>query len=243
MPRTPRLELPGIPLHVIQRGNNRSACFFGDIDRCFYLKCLAEAAIRRNCAIHAYVLMSNHVHLLVTPHEKGAVAGMLQDIGRRYVRVINTIHDRTGTLWEGRFKSSLVDTESYLMTCHRYIEMNPVRAGLASVPSAYAWSSHTHYARGRTNDFITEHALYSRLGANAAERQAAFRSMFEEELDASTLERIRYAANSGSALGSEAFLRETEVRLGRSVRPPIRGRPVQTPNETRAPHAESGKLF
>jgi putative transposase len=243
MPRTPRLELPGIPLHVIQRGNNRSACFFGDIDRCFYLKCLAEAAIRRNCAIHAYVLMSNHVHLLVTPHEKGAVAGMLQDIGRRYVRVINTIHDRTGTLWEGRFKSSLVDTECYLMTCHRYIEMNPVRAGLASRPSEYAWSSHMYYACGRSNDLITEHALYSGLGTNAEERQAAFRSIFEDELDASTLERIRYAANTGSALGSESFLRETEVRVGRSVRPPVRGRPVQTPEESRVPHAETGKLF
>jgi len=132
MPRPPRLELPGVPLHVIQRGNNRAACFFGEVDRRFYLQCLAKSAARTDCAIHAYVLMTNHVHLLVTPGAPGSAAAMLQDIGRRYVRVINTIHGRTGTLWEGRFKSSLVDTERYLLTCHRYIELNPVRAGLAA---------------------------------------------------------------------------------------------------------------
>src|SRR5690242_5050431 len=102
MPRPPRLELPGVPLHVLQRGNNRAACFFGEVDRLFYLKCLANAAVKRGCSIHAYVLMSNHVHLLVTPPEAGAVSAMMQDVGRRYVRVINTIHDRTGSLWEGR---------------------------------------------------------------------------------------------------------------------------------------------
>ena len=124
MARPPRLELPGVPLHVIQRGNNRTNCFFGDIDRRFYLKCLADAAARRDCAIHAYVLMSNHVHLLVTPQAPGAVAAMLQDIGRKYVRVINSVQDRSGTLWEGRFKSCLVDSQAYLFTCHRYIELN-----------------------------------------------------------------------------------------------------------------------
>ena len=134
MPRPPRLELPGVPLHVIQRGVNRTACFFGDADRRFYLKCLGKAAAARGCAVHAYVLMTNHVHLLVTPGEAGAAGAMMQDIGRRYVRVINTVHGRTGSLWEGRFKSSLVDSEGYLLTCHRYIECNPVRAGMAAQP-------------------------------------------------------------------------------------------------------------
>ena len=119
MARPPRLELPGVPLHVIQRGINRSACFFGDADRRFYLSCLARAAAARGCAVHAYVLMTNHVHLLITPAEAGAVGAAMQDVGRRYVRVINTIHGRTGSLWEGRFKSSLIDSESYLLTCHR----------------------------------------------------------------------------------------------------------------------------
>ena len=172
MSRPPRLELPGVPLHVIQRGNNRAACFFGEVDRRFYLQCLAKSAARTDCAIHAYVLMTNHVHLLVTPGAPGSAAAMLQDIGRRYVRVINTIHGRTGTLWEGRFKSSLVDTERYLLTCHRYIELNPVRAGLAAHPSAYPWSSHAHYAAGKSNNLITEHAAFRGLGATPAEPAA-----------------------------------------------------------------------
>src|SRR5688500_3782403 len=134
MPRPPRLELPGVPLHVRQRGNNRAACFFGDADRRLYLKCLAQAAARRGCAIHAYVMVTHHAHLLVTRKERGCVGAMLQEVGRRYVRVINTMHGRTGTLWEGRFKSSLVDSETYLFNCYRYIDLNPIRAGLASHP-------------------------------------------------------------------------------------------------------------
>ena len=160
MARPPRLDLPGVPQHVIQRGNNRAACFFGDADRRFYLKCLAEAAARRGCAVHAYVLMSNHVHLLTTPTERGAVAAMLQDLGRGYVRIINTIHGRTGTLWEGRYRSSLVDSERYLLICHRYIELNPVRAGMVSDPMEYSWSSHAHYTGTRPSKLITEHAVF-----------------------------------------------------------------------------------
>lgn len=160
MARPPRLELPGVPLHVLQRGNNRNACFFGDADRRFYLRCLAEAAARRGCDIHAYVLMGNHVHLLLTPQEAGATSAMLQDVGRRYVRVINNIHNRTGTLWEGRFRSSLIDSESYLVVCHQYIELNPVRAGMVGGPADYPWSSHLHYRGARTGSFITPHPLY-----------------------------------------------------------------------------------
>jgi putative transposase len=225
MARPPRLELPGVPQHVIQRGNNRAGCFFGDADRRFYLKCLAESAARRGCAVHAYVLMSNHVHLLVTTLEPGALAAMFQDLGRRYVRVINTLHGRTGSLWEGRFRSSLVDSENYLLTCHRYIELNPVRAGLVSNPAAYPWSSHAHYAGDRVSPLITEHPIYLRLGATNAERRAAFRSLFAAVLEEGLLERIRGAINSDSALGSETFMNDAEVRLGRSVRPPMRGRP------------------
>jgi putative transposase len=243
MARPTRLELPGTPLHVIQRGNNRAACFFGEVDRRFYLKCLHEAAVRRNCAMHAYVLMSNHIHLLATPNEPGAVARMLQDVGRRYVRIINTIHGRTGTLWEGRFKSSLVDSESYLMTCHRYIEMNPLRAGLAAEPGAYAWSSHRHYSSGACDKLITEHPVFVGLGSSHAERRAAFCSLFEEQLDAPTLKRIRDAVNTGSALGSEGFLARIEALLGRRVRLPIRGRPPIPSIDNAWPGAESGKLF
>jgi putative transposase len=243
MARAPRLELPGLPLHVIQRGNNRAACFFGDVDRRFYLKCPHEAAVRRNCAIHAYVLMGNHVHLLLTPHEHGGVARMLQDVGRRYVRIINSIHGRSGTLWEGRFRSSLVDSETYLMTCHRYIETNPVRAGLAANPRAYPWSSHRHYASNAFDKLITEHPVFVGLGADHVERRAAFCSLFEGQLDSPTLKRIRDAANTGSALGSEGFLTNTETLLGRCVRPPIRGRPPKSSIDPGCNVAESGKLF
>jgi putative transposase len=227
MPRPPRLELPGVAHHVIQRGNNRAACFFGDADRRFYLKCLGDSAARRGCEVHAYVLMSNHVHLLVTPSEPGAVGAMMQDLGRRYVRVINNLHARTGTLWEARFKSSLIDSENYLLVCQRYIELNPVRAGLVCDPSAYPWSSHSHYAAGRVNGLITEHPVYLRLGATAAERRVAYLALFDWALDDRIVARIREAINSDSAFGSEAFLDDAEAKLGRSVRMPTRGRPAK----------------
>jgi putative transposase len=225
MARPPRLELPGVPQHVIQRGNNRAACFFGDADRRFYLKCLAEAAARRGCAVHAYVLMTNHVHLLTTPREPGGVGAMLQDLGRRYVRIINTIHGRTGTLWEGRYKSSLVDSERYLLTCHRYIEANPVRAGMVCDPVEYSWSSHAHYMGARPSKLITEHAVFRSLGATEGERSHEYRSICATPLEPSVLERIRLAINTDSALGTDAFLDHVEAELGRSARPPKRGRP------------------
>jgi putative transposase len=225
MARPPRLELPGVPLHVIQRGINRGACFFGDADRRFYLRCLAHAAAARGCAVHAYVLMTNHVHLLITPAEAGAVGATMQDLGRRYVRVVNTLHGRTGSLWEGRFKSSLVDSESYLVTCHRYIECNPVRAAMVSDAALYRWSSHGHYAGLRSDPLITEYPQYRALGENAEERRGAFRSLLAVPLQDGVLAAIRTAANTDSALGSEGFLTQAEALLGRSVRPPTRGRP------------------
>ena len=228
MPRPPRLELPGVPQHVRQRGNNGAACFFGDADRRFYLKCLAESATRRGCEIHAYVLMTNHVHLLVTPSGPGAIGEMMQDLGRRYVRIINSIHRRTGTLWEGRFRSSLVDSESYLLTCHRYIELNPVRAGLVSDPASYPWSSHLHYAADRSDGVITEHPVYVGLAASRSDRQAAYRSLFAASLDAGLVAQIREAINTDSAFVSETFIDDAEARLGRPVRPPTRGRPAKS---------------
>lgn len=241
MSRPPRLELPGVPLHVLQRGNNRAACFFGDIDRRFYLKCLAEAAKRRGCAIHAYVLMTNHVHLLVTPPECGAVGAMMQELGRRYVRVINTLHGRTGTLWEGRFKSHLVDSERYLLACHRYIEFNPVRAGISAHAGKYPWSSHAHYATGRSDRLVTEHTVFLSTGASQAERQAAYLALCAEGLDQATLGQIRQAINTGCVLGSEQFVRTMEARFGPRVRPPKQGRPPK-PREV-GERVISGNLF
>ena len=200
-------------------------CFFTDIDRRFYLKCLAKYASRRQCAIHAYVLMSNHVHLLVTPEKAGGVARMLQDVGRVYVRTINLLHGRTGTLWDGRFKSSLIDSDSYLFHCHRYIESNPVRAGMVSLANDYPWSSHEHYALGRTNPLITEHALYKGLDIHEPMRRRRFSALSLDTLPNELIERIRVAANANAALGSEAFLARASAIAGRDVRVPRRGRP------------------
>jgi putative transposase len=230
MPRPPRLELPGVPQHVRQRGNNGAACFFNDADRRFYLKCLTDAAARRGCAIHAYALMTNHVHLLVTPSVAGAIAMMMQDLSR-YVRVINVIHRRTGSLWEARYRSSLVASESYLLNCHRYIELNPVRAGLVSDAASYRWSSHLHYAGVQRDGMITEHFVYAGLAADPADRQAAYRLVFATQLEEQLIAKIREAINTDSGFGSETFLDEMQTRLGRSVRPPARGRPPKKVTE------------
>jgi putative transposase len=221
MARRPRLELPGVPLHVIQRGHNRADCFYADADRRLYLACLAQSAARHGCALHAYVLMSNHVHLLVTPAAAGGVAAMMQALGRRYVRLFNDTHERTGTLWEGRFKSSLVDTESYLFNCHRYIELNPVRARMCAAPLEYRWSSHAHYRLGVPNPLVTPHPVFESLG------REAFAELCRTPLPDATLQRIRESANKGWALGSEAFLDRVEAALGRSVRPAKRGPPFR----------------
>ena len=177
--------------------------------------------------MHAYVLMTNHVHLLVTPSEDGAVGTMMQDIGRRYVRIINSIHDRTGSLWEGRFKSSMIDSERYLLTCHRYIEANPVRAGMVAHAGQYAWSSYSHFTGVRVDPAITEHPLYTALASSTPERRASFAALSNEPLSERALEEIRTAINTDSALGSDEFMDEAEALLGRSVRPPKRGRPAK----------------
>jgi putative transposase len=171
--------------------------------------------------------MSNHVHILATPNASGAIGMMMQGVGRRYVRVINTLHGRTGTLWEARFRSSLIDSENYLLVCQRYIELNPVRAGMVTDPAAYPWSSHTYYASRRANGLVTEHAVYLRLGSSPAERRSAYLSLFAKSLDDVVVARIREAINSDSAFGSDAFLDDAEAKLGRSVRLPVRGRPAK----------------
>lgn len=241
MPRPARLDIPGIPVHIVQRGVNRAACFFGDVDRRYYLKLLARFASTRECAIHAYVLMTNHVHLLLTPARKGAVGAMMQDLGRSYVRTINAVHGRTGTLWEGRFKSSAVDTERYLLACQRYIELNPVRAGMVDAPGQYPWSSHQHYARGETKPFITEHECFLGLGATTEERREVYRRLFLKDVNHDELKAIRMATNSCSALGTEGFLKRLGTLAGRRVAIPRRGRPSKPLPESVVP--DSDKLL
>ena len=159
MPRKPRIQWPGQPQHVIQRGNNREPCFFASADYSYYLRVLGEALRLYDCELHAYVLMTNHAHLLVTPRVNHSISRLMQTTGRKYVQYINRNSRRSGTLWEGRYKASLVDSDAWLLTCMRYIEMNPVRAGMNSHPSTYQWSSYLANARGHDNPLLTPHGL------------------------------------------------------------------------------------
>lgn len=167
MARKPRFTLPGVPQHVVQRGNNRTPCFFSEPDRHRYLDDLAEALERNQCRLHAYVLMTNPVHLLLTPMTEFGISQLMQDVGRKYVRYVNRSYRRTGTLWEGRYKASLVDGEAYLLTCMRYIELNPGRAALVDHPDEYRWSSYAYNAYAQPNALLTPHPIYHGRGTDA----------------------------------------------------------------------------
>ena len=225
MARLPRLDLPQVPQHVIQRGNDRQPCFLADEDYSRYRQDLTEAAADCGCAVHAYVLMTNHVHLLVTGSERGTISRMMQRLGRRYVVYFNAQYGRTGTLWEGRFKSSLIDSHRYLLTCHRYIELNPVRAAMVADPAEYRWSSYRCNALGRTDKLITPHPQYLALGADAGLRQSAYRALFKQALGDDELARIREHVQQQKALGSSRFQAEIEALLARKVAVRPRGRP------------------
>jgi len=224
MARLPRLDVPGIPQHVVQRGNDRQPCFAADDDYLQYRQELGEAARRFGCAVHAYVLMTNHVHILVTPSERGAVSRMMQEIGRRYVAGFNARYQRTGTLWEGRFKAGLVDSEGYVLACYRYIELNPVRAGMVESPGDYRWSSHARNAHGAHDPRVSSHPSYAALG-RGEEGMAAYRALFGEVMDGRVMDAIRLHTQQQRAWGSDRFQKQIEVLTNRaaSVRP--RGRP------------------
>ncbi len=219
MPRLARFVITGQPQHVIQRGNNRQDIFRVEGDYHFYLEKLKEAAEKHRCDIHAYVLMTNHVHLVVTPHRDNSIGKMMQMLGRYYVQYFNYLNERTGTLWEGRYKATLIDTEQYLLTCMRYIELNPVRANnLANHPSQYPWSSYRYHALGQRDELITPHREYRRLGTTQADRQAAYRQLFRTRIPDTTLEAIREATNKAWVLGSDRFVQRMAKQLERSVR-------------------------
>src|SRR6266568_8682797 len=225
MARLGRYFLPDQPLHLIQRGNNRAATFFADEDYARYRDWLGEAAADYGCAIHGYVLMTNHVHLLITPQTPGSLPRTMQSLGRRYVRYVNATYRRTGTLWEGRYRAAPIDSEAYFLACCRYIELNPVRARMVRHPRDYHWSSYRAHAHGATDPLVSTHDLYRRLGANQTARQAAYRALFRAELDDDFLEALRAATNGGWALGDVRFQRQVADALGRRVTPLPRGRP------------------
>jgi len=225
MPRTPRLELPGIPLHVTQRGVNRCAIFVDDDDRHHFRRLLREACRKHDVEIHAFVLMDNHVHLLLGATRSGSVSSAMRLAGQSYVQAFNYRHGRTGTLWQGRFKSSLVDSNHYLLTVMRYIELNPVRAAMVDAPEAYRWSSvHTHLGQAR-DPMLTPHPMYLALGENADLRAAAYRSWLYAPLPPEDLTAIRLHLEQEKALGNPRFQAMVEKALNRTATVKPRGRP------------------
>jgi putative transposase len=225
MARPPRIDLPGLPQHVVIRGNNRADLFRSDDDRMLFLRYMRQAAGRTDCEVHAFVLMTNHVHLLATGTARGSLSRFVQSIGRRYSRYANRAHNRTGTLFEGRFHSSLVDCERYLFTCMRYIELNPVRAGMVVDPAQYAWSSHRGNSGMEPLAWLVQRSEYRALGADDGERGEAYRALFSVPIDCSELEAMRGGVRTGCPIGSRAFLERMERALGRSVAPVPPGRP------------------
>lgn len=218
MPRLPRLCPVGIPQHVIQRGNNRQICFSADEDMAAYAHWLHEYAIKFHVHIHAWVFMTNHVHLLLTPWQENGVSRMMQSLGRYYVRYYNKTYRRSGTLWEGRFKSCLVESTDYLLQCYRYIELNPVRAGMVDDPSEYVWSSYRCNGLGVSSKLITPHETYLALGKTGEERQVNYRELFRYELDGKIVKDIRESLNKGLVFGSGHFKDEIELNMKRRVR-------------------------
>ena len=225
MARLPRYVIPGQPQHVIVRGNNRTEIFRFEADYRFYLEKLKLACDKHGCDIHAYVLMTNHVHLLITPNQALSLPKTIQMLGRYYVQYYNYRYQRTGTLWEGRYKATLMDSEAYLLTCMRYIELNPVRAGMVSHPSKYPWSSYHHNARGQPDGLVAPYLEYRRLGKTDAERQATYRQLFKYHLPDRSVSEIREATNKAWVLGNERFKRRVQKRLQleRRVGPEARG--------------------
>ncbi len=214
MPRRPRLMLANTPVHIIQRGNNRQTCFFHETDYRFYLEWLGEYAESSQCAIHAYVLMTNHVHLLVTPKTKTSAAELMKRLGQRYVQYVNRIYKRSGTLWEGRFKSCLTREESYVLSCYRYIEMNPVRAGMVKDPGDYPWSSFRENGLGGISNLLSSHQVYEALGSSDDVRRKAYRELFRHQIEPGMMYKIRSSTNGNFVLGSEKFQQEIENALG-----------------------------
>jgi len=231
MARLQRIAPLGIPQHIIQRGNNRQACFASNQDMAFYASLLHEYSKKFSVSLHAWVLMTNHVHLLASPYAAGGISNMMQSVGRRYVRYFNREYQRSGTLWEGRFKSSLVQSETYLLQCQRYIELNPVRAGMVSDPAQYVWSSYQCHALGLAVRMSTPHEEYLALGDADSIRQSRYRELFRFHVDDELTKDIRLALNKGMALGGEKFKDEIERLHKRRVRPAKMGRPRLLPEE------------
>jgi putative transposase len=213
MPRKPRFYAPNITCHIVQRGNNRSACFFSEDDFKIYINALTEALSLYNVKLHAFALMTNHVHLLMTPTTNEGISRVMQSVGRTYVSTINRLYQRTGTLWEGRHKACLIDSEAYFMACQRYIELNPVRANMVTHPSEYTWSSYQSNGMGRKIACLTPHPIYLALGDSPEHRQYQYRELFNTALPPEQIHTIRNCLNHNFPLGSDKFRADIEAHL------------------------------
>ena len=228
MPRPNRICVPGFPHHVIQRGNNRNVTFYRSDDFQEYLRILDEAAKEHGSIVHAYVLMTNHVHLLISPSMSNGLSLTMQTLGRRFVSYVNKLYRRTGTLWEGRFRSSVVSSDSYCLACYRYIDLNPVRAGMVVNPAEYRWSSCRHNALGEPNPLLIPHTSYLELGVTDHARAVQYRSLLTDVLAKLTIDEIRYAVGKGLPFGSGRFKADVENHLGRRLGSGKVGRPSTT---------------
>jgi len=218
MARMPRIVLPGQPMHIVQRGNNRQATFFANEDYLVYLDAVIKAVEKYQVDVHAYVLMTNHVHLLLTPHDDTGLSRFMQSIGRRYVRYVNGVYKRSGTLWEGRYKSAIIDTDDYLLKCYRYVEMNPVRAGMTERPDEYKWSSFHRNALGKKDDVVKMHDKYEELGGTDKSRQEAYLALFNNHLSVDDIKTIRSGTVKDNVIGNDRFSEEIAQMLKRRVR-------------------------
>lgn len=230
MPRRSRLYLPELPYHVVQRGNNREACFIEPENYQFYLVLWEELSRRYGLTVHAYCLMTNHIHFLVTPENESAVSNVMKVVGSRYAQYINKKYRRTGTLWEGRHRSSLVQSERYLLTCMRYIELNPVRADMVRRPEEYRWSSYGVHA-WNDRSWLPPYREYERLGSNPAERGFAYRELFKIQLSEEDLHLVRRAAHYCQPVGDDRFRQQIEQRYGIKLGQMERGRPRKGSDE------------
>jgi REP-associated tyrosine transposase len=225
MARQPRITLAGLTIHVVQRGNDRSRTFFDDDDFRTYLLLLRCISRRYQTSVHAYVLMTNHVHLLVTSKIEGGVSLTMQQTGSSYARYINRRYERTGTLWEGRFWSAPIETDFYCLACYRYIELNPVRAGIVARPVDYRWSSHRENSGCRTLSIVEPHPTFTAIGATRKQRVDGYLALFDGTLAQTTVDAIRRGIRTGIPVGDESFRQSLEVKTGRSIGPRKRGRP------------------
>ena len=227
MARQPRLALPGYPHHVIQRGNNRQPIVLDETDRRMLYSLWLEESQRHKVAVNAYVLLDNHFHMLLTPPSDEAMSLMMQSVGRSYVRYFNKRHNRSGTLWEGRYKSSLIDSEAYLLTCMAYIDLNPVRAGVAESAGDFSWSSYKHLAGQNIDKLVTPHALYWGLGNTPFAREAAYAEFVAGGLSAATQKALTESALKGRVVGRPDFLTSLEKSTQRQILPQKSGRPFK----------------